>query len=108
MVCRSGEATGKEGVILADSALTVNSTLADTGAGPSVVTTSLLSSLPNDACVERLPQAVVTPLHGPDGLPLITRGKARIVFSVGGFLFRHTFMVIEGNPMLLLGNDFLS
>ena len=108
MVCRSGEATGKEGVILADSALTVNSTLADTGAGPSVVTTSLLSSLPNDACVERLPQAVVTPLHGPDGLPLITRGKARIVFSVGGFLFRHTFMVIEGNPMLLLGNDFLA
>eukprot|EP00962_Isochrysis_galbana_P026946 scaffold8421_cov114-Isochrysis_galbana.AAC.8 len=34
-----------EGRYLVDSALTINTTLADTGAGPSVVTTALLESL---------------------------------------------------------------
>ena len=43
MICRSGVSDNRDGVVLADSALTVNSTLADTGAGPSVVTTALIA-----------------------------------------------------------------
>jgi hypothetical protein len=44
----------------------------------------------------------------PDGSPLIARGYAHLTFSLSGTLFRHKFLVIEGNPMLLLGSDFLA
>eukprot|EP00962_Isochrysis_galbana_P000812 scaffold237_cov117-Isochrysis_galbana.AAC.2 len=94
-----------EGRYLVDSALTINTTLADTGAGPSVVTTTLLASLPDDACISREEQEqTLDAIAGPDGSPLIPRGHVSLVFSISGVPFRHRFLIIEGNPMLLLGN----
>jgi hypothetical protein len=105
VLCR----TNGEGSYLVDSALTVNTTLADTGAGPSVVTTSLLDTLPDDVCITRaLDERPTGSILRPDGSPLISRGYAHLTFSLSGTLFRHKFLVIEGNPMLLFGNDFLA
>jgi hypothetical protein len=105
VLCR----TNGEGSYLVDSALTVNTTLADTGAGPSVVTTSLLDTLPDDVCMTRsFDERPTGTILGPDGSPLIARGCAHLTFSLSGTLFRHKFLVIKGNPMLLLGNDFLA
>jgi hypothetical protein len=74
-----------------------------------VVTTSLLDTLPDDACMTRsLDERPAGTILGPDGSPLIARGYAHLTFSLSGALFRHKFLVIEGNPMLLLGNDFLA
>jgi hypothetical protein len=84
-------------------------TLADTDAGPSVVTQSLLDLLPEDACISRSDtEHPPFPVRGPDGSPLITRGHVHLSFSVSEIPFRHQFLVIEGHPMLLLGNDFLA
>eukprot|EP00962_Isochrysis_galbana_P029700 scaffold9550_cov111-Isochrysis_galbana.AAC.5 len=86
-----------EGRYLVDSALTINTTLADTGAGPSVVTTTLLASLPDDACISREEQEQkLDAIAGPDGSPLIPRGHVSLVFSISGVPFRHRFLVIEG------------
>mmetsp|Transcript_31757 Transcript_31757/g.101305 ORF Transcript_31757/g.101305 Transcript_31757/m.101305 type:complete len:214 (+) Transcript_31757:45-686(+) len=78
-----------EGRYLVDSALTINTTLADTGAGPSVVTTTLLASLPDDACISREEQEQkLDAIAGPDGSPLIPRGHVSLVFSISGVPFR--------------------
>jgi hypothetical protein len=81
VLCR----TNGEGSYLVDSALTVNTTLADTGAGPSVVTTSLLDTLPGDVCMTRsLDERPTGTILGPDGSPLIARGYAHLTFSLSG------------------------
>ena len=43
----------------------------------------------------------------PDGNPLRVRGYTTIVFSLARVEFRHRFLIVDGAPMLLLGNDFL-
>ena len=90
-----------------DVAVTVAKALADTGAGPSVVTTELLALLPNDACVHRDTDSQCRTTQGPNGKPLTTHGFATLVFQIGERTYRHRFTVIEGKPLLLLGNDFL-
>jgi hypothetical protein len=82
-------------------------TLSDTGAQPSIVTTGLLAGLPKTACVEVNPDASYEPLVGPDGNYLKLRGKATIRFDLHGTPCVHTFVVVEGQPLLLFGNDFL-
>ena len=90
-------------------AMAVQQALADTGAGPSVITTDLLELLPNNACVDRdwnddgLPPPV-----GPDGQPLRTNGHATLSFEIAGVQYTHRFQVVCGKPLLLLGNDFLN
>ena len=81
--------------------------LADTCAGPSVVTTELLSSLPVDASVIRDYDDTNTNVCGPGGRALATAGHATIVFTLAGLACRHRFLVVEGSSMVLLGNDFL-
>jgi len=81
--------------------------LADTGAGPSVVTTELLLILPIDASVIRDYDDINTNVCGPDGRALTTAGHATIVFTLAGLACRHRFLVVEGSSMVLLGNDFL-
>jgi len=90
-----------------DMALTVRRALGDTGAGPSVITTKLLELLPADACVKRDLNAMPLPASGPDERLLVQHGTAMIIFQLAGVACSHRFMVIEGEPMLLLGNDFL-
>ena len=90
-----------------DMALTVRKALEDTGAGPSVITTKLLELLPADACVYRDLKAKPMPAAGPDGRLLVQYGTATLIFQLAGVACRHSFLVIEGEPMLLLGNGFL-
>jgi len=81
--------------------------LADTCAGPSVVTTELLLSLPVDASVIHDYDETNTNVCGPDGRALTTAGHATIVFTLAGLACRHRFLVVEGSSMVLLGNNFL-
>ena len=81
--------------------------LADTGAAPSIVTTELLEKLPRDCRISRDPRAAVGPLNGADGNPLVTQGKVKIDFCLGGQPCQHEFTVVQGKPLVLLGNDFL-
>ena len=95
-----------------DESYTVNTAvvgkvLADTGAAPSIVTTELLERLPRDCRISRDPRAAVGPLNGADGKPLVTLGKVKIDFSLGGQSCQHEFTVVQGKPLVLLGNDFL-
>ena len=89
-------------------AAVVNRALADTGAGPSLVTTELLEQLPPDCCVCRNADAAVTPTNGADGLPLRMQGTVSIMFSLDNKPYSHTFVVAVGAPLLLLGMDFLA
>ena len=68
----------------------------------------MLSKFPADACVKRDVHAVTVPAVGADGRHLIQHGTATIVFNLANVPCEHTFMVVEGAPMPLLGNDFLS
>ena len=81
--------------------------LADTGAAPSVITTQMLEQLPKDCCIEREANAPVGPLNGANGKALVTFGTATIEFNLGSTPCRHRFVVIQGRPLVLLGNDFL-
>lgn len=82
--------------------------LADTGAAPSVITTQMLEKLPKNSCVSRDVNAKVGRLNGANGNALITFGTATIDFELGETPCRHQFSVIQGRPLLLLGNDFLA
>lgn len=90
-----------------DPALRITRALADTGAGPSVITTGILDTLPPDACVTRDRHAYGDPVSGADGTLLRTEGYADVIFSLSGLPCRHRFLVVVGAPMLILGNDFL-
>ena len=92
-----------------DKVLTdVSRTLPDTGATPSVVTTQLLAQFPSDALVSREREQVDRVIEGPDGSPLALQGHATIVFDIDGHTYRHRFLVAEGRPLMILGNDFLA
>ena len=107
-VCRYAQTRkGSDRKYLIDVALMVRRTLADTGAGPSIVTTGLLNTLPADAVVSRDFTADTGVVVGPSGEPLTRRGVATIVFDLDGMPCRHRFLVVEGKALLLLGNDFL-
>ena len=104
-VCR--KATGERFWI--DCALTEShKTLADTGAAPSITTTGLLAMLPRDALILRDHSPVDYPVEGPDGGPLVTRGFATITFAIDDQIYRHRFMVVEGKPLMIFGQDFLA
>ena len=105
--CNAQTRHGRERRYCVNAAAVVHKALSDTGAAPSVVTLELLAELPKDACVSRDPRADTGGrLNGPDGLPLITRGTATIVMDVAGVPIRHEFIVIEGSPLMIFGNDF--
>ena len=91
---------------LACAVVSPTSCLADTGAGPSLVTTSALEQIPRECCT-RHPDAPVSPIDGPNGQPLRTSGTATLTFALNGQLYEHLFVVVVGTPLLLLGNDFL-
>ena len=84
--------------------------MADTGcAKVSVVGSGLLDQLPAGAVVEwrREPTRGHHALAGADGKSLLVLGRADIMFSIHGYAYRHTFHVVEGGQLMLLGNDFL-
>ena len=88
----------------------VPGSLADTGAAISVVTTGMLKSLPPGTCVSATYQTpqVTEGASGVDGTPLITVGVTTIVFTLSGHAYEEPFLIVEGEPLILLGNDFLA
>ena len=88
----------------------ISNALGDTGAGLSIVGSRLLQSLPKDACVEHVSRKGTADLtlHGAGGEPLVTRGTVTLLFTLSGRAFRHSFIVVEGGDLLLLGNDFIA
>ena len=87
----------------------MRSTIADSGAGPSVIGRSLLHSLPPDAVVRHVPCAArISPVIGPSGERLLMLGTVSIVFAVEGRPYTHRFEVVDGGDLFILGNDFLA
>ena len=90
--------------------LGVGSAMADSGCGRiSVIGSQLVDELPRSAVVEwvRQPTKGHPALVGPDGKSLLVLGRAVIMFTIDGYAYRHTFQVVEGGQLMLLGNDFL-
>ena len=87
----------------------MRSTIADSGAGPSVIGQRLLHALPPDAVVRHVPMAPrMGPVVGPGGERLLMLGTVSIVFTVEGHPFVHRFQVVDGGDLFILGNDFLA
>ena len=104
-VCR--KATGDR--FWVDCALTdAHRTLSDTGAAPAIVTTGLLAQMPSDALIVRDHSPVNFAVEGPDGGPLVPRGRATITFAIDDRAYEHSFLVVEGKPLMILGQDFLA
>ena len=80
--------------------------LADTGTGRSLVAEAVLAQLPQSAVVSRQTHAPRACNTNANGGSIFSTGTATIVFSLGGYAFRHQFTVIVGGDLLLLGNDF--
>ena len=84
------------------------STIADTGSGNNVISTQVLQELPDDAAVEfvaRPPQVLLRSANGQD---VVVNGKATICFTLNGYPFRDTFMVIDKGELCILGNEFIA
>ena len=84
------------------------SSLADTGSGNNVVSSRVLETLPADAAVEfvaRPPQVLMRSANGHD---VVVYGRATITFTLNGYAFRDSFMVIEQGELCILGNDFIA
>ena len=96
--------------LLGNATCQVSNSLGDTGAGPSILGSKLLAHLPADACVSRAssPATVDSGLSGAGNEPIVTSGEATLLFTLSGVPFRHTFTVVEGGNLLLLGNDFMA
>jgi hypothetical protein len=56
----------------------------------------------------RTPTAARRELTGANGKVLLELGTVTLVFTIDGYAFRHTFRLVEGGFLLLLGNDFLA
>ena len=85
----------------------VEESLADSGAGPSVITTGLIERLPTNCDISWRRDAAVAPVSAADGQPLRLQGTAVLSFYLGNTPCRHEFIVVQGKPLLILGNDFL-
>ena len=87
----------------------IRSSIADPGAGPSVIGQRLLHALPPDAVVNHTPTAPrMSPVVGPSGERLLMLGTVSIVFAVEDRPYSHRFQVIDGGDLFILGNDFLA
>ena len=87
----------------------IRSSIADSGAGPSVIGNNLMHALPPDAVVNHNPRAPrMGPVIGPSGERLLMLGTVTIVFAVEGRPYTHNFQVVEGGDLFILGNDFLA
>ena len=84
--------------------------LGDTGAGISVIAGQLLKLLPTSALnnLRAMPAHANTGVEAANGTPLVILGTVDLTFFLGGRIFCHTFQVIEGDNLLILGNDFIA
>ena len=82
--------------------------LADTGAGPSIISQGILDRLPSNAAIQRMkgPTKSVEVVDVQGGQLLLTH-MVRITFLLNGLGYEHAFRVLEGGDLVILGNDFL-
>ena len=105
---------GPKGYLIDRACLQVNRALADSGAGPSMITDEYieiaLESNPGASIsIDYSPASHGDPnVVGPDGNLLEIIGVATIDFTLSGRAYTHKFLVVIGSPLLILGNDFLS
>ena len=67
----------------------VEESLADSGAGPSVITTGLIERLPTNCDISWRRDAAVAPVNAADGQPLRLQGTAVLSFYLGNTPCRH-------------------
>ena len=84
--------------------------LGDTGAGISVIASDLLKLLPPSALSNLIP----LPAHHDSGVQaangsaLIILGTVELTFFLAQRIYCHKFQIIEGEALLILGNDFIA
>lgn len=83
--------------------------IADSGAGPSIVSQSVLNQLPKGVAVRTVKgfEPCSIPVEDANGGALHFTGQVEIHFLLDGMAYNHIFTVNEGGDLLLLGNDFL-
>ena len=84
--------------------------MGDTGAAVSLIGTELLKSLPPDAVAKFrwYRGRVSSNVCGPNGEPLAILGEVNLLLTISRIPFRHTFQVVLGGDLLLLGADFIA
>ena len=84
--------------------------MGDSGAAVSLIGTELLKMLPPDAVVKfRWNQSQISGnVCGPNGEPLAILGEADLLLTISRIPFRHTFQVVLGGDLLLMGADFMA
>ena len=84
--------------------------MGDSGAAISLIGTELLKMLPPDAVVKfRWAQSQISgDVCGPNGEPLAILGEADLLLTISRIPFRHTFQVVLGGDLLLMGADFMA
>ena len=95
-----------EGFLSEDPRCHVPLALSDTGAGPSLLAEGVLAQLPADAVVSRHLTAPHACNSNATGGAIYSTGTVTVVFTLDGFPFQHTFRVIVGGELTILGNDF--
>jgi len=84
--------------------------MGDSGAAVSLVGSEFLKMLPPEAVVEfRWAQSRVSgDVCGPNGEPLAILGEADLLLTISRIPFHHTFQVVLGGDLLLMGADFMA
>ena len=85
---------------------TSENVVADSGACASIISQSELERCKNAILRKRSirPRVDVENIRGDT---LILTGEVEIEFQLGGHRFRHSFSIMEGGEIIVLGNDFL-
>ena len=84
------------------------SSIADSGSGNNVISSQVIEALPSDAAIDfvaRPPQVLLRSANGQD---VVVNGRATITFTLNGYAFRDTFMVIDRGSLCILGNEFIA
>ena len=84
--------------------------MGDSGAAVSLVGSEFLKMLPPEAVVEfRWDQSRISgDVCGPNGEPLAILGEADLLLTISRIPFHHTFQVVLGGDLLLMGADFMA
>ena len=85
-------------------------TIGDTGAGVSLIGSTLLETLPSGAVAHfQLSPLSLTNVSGADGGTLEILGSVSLMITISRVPFLHTFHIVKGNcDLLIIGNDFLT
>ena len=102
------------GFLIDRAKMQCNWAIADSGAGPSVITDEMLELIRQarpDASVHTTLESqrvIEVTLVNLEGSALLDLGQVSMDFTLSGIPHRQTFRLVEGAPLLVLGNDFIA